>query len=314
MTYYDILHIPYHASTQEIHDAYRSLAKKLHPDVSSDPNAEEQFKALNEAYHVLKNAKTRSAYDASIHAHAESGYRGHTRYQGSRYRDPSTWYDPHVYGNNTQTEEPDEKVHPPEKRTKTSPHTRHILIYIVIILILLIFTQLFLIPTLYERNTQSARDAYQMGNDWMGEWEYQKAIESYEKTITLRPDFVEAWRAKGYVELIKGVELQTQDPGHARSLYRAAIESLRVVMRSDRENGGFDPDTIKNLGNAYERLEMWKEAEAVYVSASMIMPYDPEIEGRLQSIRMYLLGFSKPPPMQLPMASQRSRSTGSDMI
>jgi molecular chaperone DnaJ len=54
-TYYDILDIPHNATKEEIRDAYRKLAKMLHPDVSTEPDAEELFKVLNEAYHVLND-------------------------------------------------------------------------------------------------------------------------------------------------------------------------------------------------------------------------------------------------------------------
>lgn len=51
------------ASQDEIKRAYRKLARKYHPDVSKENNAEEQFKELGEAYEVLKDPKKRTAYD-----------------------------------------------------------------------------------------------------------------------------------------------------------------------------------------------------------------------------------------------------------
>ena len=61
--YYEVLGIQKGASEDEIKKAYRSLAKKYHPDVSTDPNAEEKFKEINEAYEVLSDPQKRQTYD-----------------------------------------------------------------------------------------------------------------------------------------------------------------------------------------------------------------------------------------------------------
>jgi len=51
------------ASQDEIKRAYRKLARKYHPDVSKEPDAEAKFKELGEAYEVLKDPEKRNAYD-----------------------------------------------------------------------------------------------------------------------------------------------------------------------------------------------------------------------------------------------------------
>ena len=61
--YYEVLGVPRTASTDEIQESYRRLARRHHPDVNSDPSAEERFKEVNEAYQVLKDPKTRERYD-----------------------------------------------------------------------------------------------------------------------------------------------------------------------------------------------------------------------------------------------------------
>jgi curved DNA-binding protein len=61
--YYEVLGVPRNASTDQLQQAYRKLARRHHPDVNSDPAAEEQFKEINEAYHVLSDPATRARYD-----------------------------------------------------------------------------------------------------------------------------------------------------------------------------------------------------------------------------------------------------------
>lgn len=61
--YYKIMGVSKDATPDEIKRAYRKLARKYHPDVSKEPNAEAKFKELGEAYEVLKDPKKRAAYD-----------------------------------------------------------------------------------------------------------------------------------------------------------------------------------------------------------------------------------------------------------
>src|ERR1700719_3159967 len=51
------------ATEAQIKQAYRKLARKYHPDVSKEPDAEARFKDVGEAYEVLRNAEKRAAYD-----------------------------------------------------------------------------------------------------------------------------------------------------------------------------------------------------------------------------------------------------------
>ncbi|HJS34370.1 MAG TPA: DnaJ C-terminal domain-containing protein [Pseudoxanthomonas sp.] len=61
--YYAVLGVEPTAGDAEIKTAYRRLARKYHPDVSKEPGAEDQFKAVNEAYEALRDPQKRSAYD-----------------------------------------------------------------------------------------------------------------------------------------------------------------------------------------------------------------------------------------------------------
>ncbi len=62
--FYEILGVGRNATQDEIQRAYRKLARENHPDVNSDPAAEERFKDISEAYSVLSDPATRRRYDA----------------------------------------------------------------------------------------------------------------------------------------------------------------------------------------------------------------------------------------------------------
>lgn len=61
--YYKILDVARDASPEDVKRAYRRLARKFHPDVSKESDAEVRFKEMKEAYEVLKDPEKRSAYD-----------------------------------------------------------------------------------------------------------------------------------------------------------------------------------------------------------------------------------------------------------
>jgi len=66
--YYEILGVPKNATNDDLKAAFRRLARQYHPDVNNEPDAEEKFKEINEAYAVLSDAERRAAYDRFGHA------------------------------------------------------------------------------------------------------------------------------------------------------------------------------------------------------------------------------------------------------
>ena len=78
---YKTLAVPRTVTAEELKRAYRRLARRFHPDVSKEKDAEARFKEVQEAYEVLKDPKKRAAYDE-----LGSDYRG-----GQQFRPPPDW-------------------------------------------------------------------------------------------------------------------------------------------------------------------------------------------------------------------------------
>ncbi|HEX6762436.1 MAG TPA: J domain-containing protein [Gaiellaceae bacterium] len=70
---YEVLGVPRNADEATIKKAFRRLARELHPDVSTEPDAEARFREAAEAYEVLANGETRALYDRYGHAGLRSG-------------------------------------------------------------------------------------------------------------------------------------------------------------------------------------------------------------------------------------------------
>jgi curved DNA-binding protein len=79
--YYEILGVNRGAEAEAIKRAYRKLARKYHPDVSKERNAEEKFKEAQEAYEVLRDPEKRAAYDQL----------GRDYRTGQQFRPPPDW-------------------------------------------------------------------------------------------------------------------------------------------------------------------------------------------------------------------------------
>jgi curved DNA-binding protein len=87
-SYYDTLGVSRNADADAIKSAFRAKARKLHPDVSDDPDAGKKFSELNEAYEVLSDLDKRSKYDQLGHERFVSGMSGqHVRAQDVDFGD-----------------------------------------------------------------------------------------------------------------------------------------------------------------------------------------------------------------------------------
>lgn len=96
--YYEILGIDKNADTASVKKAYRKLAKKYHPDTNKDdPEAEQRFKELTEAYAILSDPEKRKLYDRYGHA-AFDGDSGPAWQNGAEfYGDTGGWQEYHFH-------------------------------------------------------------------------------------------------------------------------------------------------------------------------------------------------------------------------
>jgi curved DNA-binding protein len=91
--YYKILGVDRAASKDDIKRAYRRLARKYHPDVSKEADAEARFKEMKEAYQVLKDPEKRSAYDQF----------GANWKAGQDFQPPPNWRREYSFGDGAQS-------------------------------------------------------------------------------------------------------------------------------------------------------------------------------------------------------------------
>src|SRR5512142_2016226 len=104
--YYQILGVSKSASEKDIKQAYRKLARKLHPDVNpNNKAAQEQFKEINEAYDVLSDSEKRKKYDA-----LGANWQQYEQYQraGGQGQGPFQWGGPTGGGGTYRTVTPEE--------------------------------------------------------------------------------------------------------------------------------------------------------------------------------------------------------------
>jgi len=134
--YYAALGVERTATQDEIKRAYRKLARKYHPDVSKEPDAEARFKDVAEAYEALQDPEKRAAYDEVGRRHRsgerfdpppgwDSGFEFSGRDAGPG--DPMDYSDffESLFGRHAQGAGPAEGMHAAGGRWPVAPHRRH---------------------------------------------------------------------------------------------------------------------------------------------------------------------------------------------
>jgi tetratricopeptide (TPR) repeat protein len=144
----------------------------------------------------------------------------------------------------------------------------------------IIITQLFLLPWIEGVNASDARAAFNEGNRWLEEEEYQKAIESFESATARLPSFSEAWRAKGIAEIKKADGLSRLMRPDADTYYRNAIKSFSHVKNQD----GQDSVVTKGLARAFMNIGEERKALSIVTSAYNAQDPDPEMASLIQEL------------------------------
>ncbi len=85
--YYEVLSVDKNASEDEIKRAFRKLAFKYHPDRNKEPDAEEKFKEISEAYAVLSDPQKKQQYDTFGHAGIDGRYSAEDIFRGANFQD-----------------------------------------------------------------------------------------------------------------------------------------------------------------------------------------------------------------------------------
>jgi len=278
-SYYDLLNVDENATPEEVSGSYRRLAKVLHPDVCKDPEAEELFKAVNEAYQVLRDPRKREEYDLALLQAKDSQFGDYYK-GGKRYRDPNTWYYAHMHQGYHSKSSVTDSENIPQKRSTSTPRILQVfLFYASLFMAITILAQLFLLPWLEGTSANEALNAFEEGNHWMNEVEYQKAIECYTESVTKLPGFSEGWRAKGLAEYKKaetltGMGLKSSADGY----YSESVKSLLQAYKAFPD----DYQVISRLGYALAATGDYQNAVIYLRRAQSLSQGDSELSKRLE--------------------------------
>lgn len=257
-SYYEILNVRPDATPEEITAAYRRLAKILHPDVCESPDAGDLFKAVNQAYQVLKDPEKRAEYDADLISAEDSPMKQY--YTGTkRYRHPRTWYYSHTARSGFREPAP-EQERPRVKRSTIPRLFQVILFYCTLLMAIVILAQLFLLPWIAGTNAAEAREAFYAGTRYADEGEYLLAIEQFTVATGKNPGFSLAWKEKGIAEMKKADELMQLGRNiDAGSFYRDALRSFSGMAPEDASS----EEVITATARAYLALGKQQDAERV---------------------------------------------------
>lgn len=169
--YYQILNVKYNATQEEIKAAYRLLAKKYHPDINpGNPDKEEKFKQIAQAYKTLSDKNKRARYDLSLLRKA---------YQKPPPSNPAT--NPYQYGSpfdqkrTTHTRRPFQRRYTTPREPVTYSKQAYILsgILLFIIIIGVVYIPLYLVKFSANYHFEKGKNYYQNG-------QYYSALTSLE--------------------------------------------------------------------------------------------------------------------------------------
>jgi curved DNA-binding protein CbpA len=189
--YYQILGLPRQADTQAIRSAYKKLALQYHPDRNpDDPTAEELFKQINEAYHVLIDTRKKSYYDlqlsgADVRRHSET----FTHYTTSTQRYRTAEYYRQKNHNRARY------VRKPENSPEIARRVYgFILLFFAVMSVVAYFLNIFI-------KHQHSRLRYEQGMTYLQTNDYNLAYSKFNESVGFDKNYPEAYFQRGQILL-----------------------------------------------------------------------------------------------------------------
>lgn len=229
-SYYQILGVSPTADLQEIKSAYKAMAMKYHPDRNpDDPQAEEQFKLINEVYQTLSDQYKRTAYDYLLHYQSQNSTNYHYTPSQVKYHPPQAAYYASNQYHYAQADEKDPTAHIPKRTKQIIIITTFAIIAMICIGSLMLYQYAQQLQT--ERLFEQAEAQLKQGDKinalknlhviltqdnpkpeylalraeiWLEYHNYWRAIEDYTQLIKLPQEKKSAWyfnRGKAYFHL-----------------------------------------------------------------------------------------------------------------
>ncbi len=178
---YAILGLGKNASKQEIKQAYKKLAFRFHPDQNPhNPAAEEKFKLINEAYHILSDEYKKMNYDFTQSQSTNSPASIYQAYRQAQYRQ-----NPYASG------VPEEEITP---RTKKRLYLYSFIFFIIFIIFAVYFHGFM--------NNVTARQHYQEALESFSEKKYINSLVSIRKALKFNPDFAEPYLLRSKILMV----------------------------------------------------------------------------------------------------------------
>lgn len=191
LNYYQILGVSKSASQAEIKSAYKTLAKKYHPDKhSGNEVAEEKFKQINEAYQTLSDNQKKANYDWKFFQYETDSNTPQYKYQTSY----TTNYHRNFSFGKYQPVENDVNNKP------RNPQKGNLKFYIIAFICIFIIGS-FGLTVGYFMNQYAAKEHLEKGNEYLATKIYGKAYIEFETALTFNDKLADAYFGKAIVVL-----------------------------------------------------------------------------------------------------------------